>query len=422
MKKFYRRRLITVSMLAFLILFILVFSGMFLFSFLQMESETNRTVQFLLNPPENGGQMFEGARMPGAFDLRRGHPMFSSYYDITASEDGTVTACEIMGFTEETQVDIQAAVRQILDTGKTSGRWGTFKFGVQETEDGQMHIVLMNISIQLQMLFSMVRSALIIGTALLVLLFIILLPVTAKAASILIQNTEKQKQFITDAGHELKTPLTVISANMDVLQLETGENEWIRSTQKQVAGLRGLVNELIYLSRLDEEDARLQLSRVDLKPLVEEAAEPFAAMAEFSGKSLNVQASEAAIARGDPGALNRLVSVLCDNAVKYAPEGDAIEIALKSDGRRATLTVENGLAAPMDPEALKHLFDRFYRADASRSKERGGYGLGLSIARAVVEKHGGTIEARQTPENRLRFTVSLPTGGVKATQINRSRA
>ena len=207
------------------------------------------------------------------------------------------------------------------------------------------------------------------------------------------------------------TPLTVISANMDVLALETGENEWVRSTRKQVANLRGLVNELIYLSRLDEEDAGLQFAAFDLTEAVRAAAEPFESMAEFNGKQMALALDAGVRMRGDAGAIGRLVSVLCDNAVKYAPSGDSIALALRGDGRRATLTVENGLSEPLEPEALKHLFDRFYRADSSRSKESGGYGIGLSVARAVAEKHGGDIRARQTGEGRLRFTVSLPLKG-----------
>ncbi len=229
-----------------------------------------------------------------------------------------------------------------------------------------------------------------------------------RAIKPLVENAVMQKQFITDAGHELKTPLTVIAANMDVLALETGENEWVQSTKKQVANMRGLVNELIYLSRLDEEDAKLKREDVDLSKLAREAAEPFVGMAEFSGKSMAVDVEDGVRVTGDAAALHRLVSILCDNAVKYAPEGDAIAVTLKRDRRGVALTTENGLAAPLSPEALTHLFDRFYRADESRSRESGGYGIGLSVARAIAEKHGGRLAARQSEDaRRIRFTCRL---------------
>jgi signal transduction histidine kinase len=194
---------------------------------------------------------------------------------------------------------------------------------------------------------------------------------------------------------------------MDVLTLETGENEWIRSTQKQVANLRGLVGELIYLSRLDEEDAKLQKTEVDLSKLVAESAEPFVGMAEFAGKMLNVDVEDGVHMTGDGTMLGRLVSILCDNAVKYAPEGDTIAVILARSRKGIMLITDNAVLQPMSDETLRHLFDRFYRADASRSRESGGYGIGLSVARAIAEKHGGSIRVRQTPEGRVRFECML---------------
>lgn len=407
MKKFYRRRLITVSMLAFLILFILVFSGMFLFSFLQMESETNRTVQFLLNPPENGGQMFEGARMPGAFDMRRGQPMFSSYYDITASEDGTVTACEIMGFPEETQVDIQAAVRRILDTGKTSGRWGTFKFGVQETEDGQMHIVLMNISIQLQMLFSMVRSALIIGTALLVLLFIILLPVTAKAASILIQNTEKQKQFITDAGHELKTPVAVIRSNLDVMELLQGKSNWSANIRSQVERLDGLVKQLLLLARLDEKQWAGKTNDIDFSTELKNEVSIYEETVTQKDLTLKTDVAEGLRIHAEEESVRQLIHVLLDNAMQYTPSGGSVQIKAGKEKRNLRLEVTNTVDAfpQIEPERL---LDRFVRGDTARSRKNGGTGIGLSTAKSVADLYHGDIMVAYLEGNLFQVTVRLP--------------
>ena len=229
-----------------------------------------------------------------------------------------------------------------------------------------------------------------------------------RAIKPLVENAVMQKQFITDAGHELKTPLTVISANMDVLALETGENEWVQSTKKQVANMRGLVNELIYLSRLDEEDAKLKREDVDLSRVVRDASEPFAGMAEFSGKTMSVEVEDSVHISGDGAALQRLTSILCDNAVKYAPEGDAIRVRLKQDKRGIAFSVENGLKQPLSQDQIAHLFDRFYRTDESRNRESGGYGIGLSVAKAIVEKHRGTIRAVQSKDGqRIRFVCRL---------------
>ena len=229
-----------------------------------------------------------------------------------------------------------------------------------------------------------------------------------RAIQPLIRNAVQQKQFITDAGHELKTPLTVISANMDALETETEKNEWIDSTREQVSNMRGLVNDMIYLSRLDEDGAALEKESLDLSALLLEESDPFRGMAEFMGKTLEADAGSSLYVRGDRNALGRLVRQLCDNAVKYAPEGDEIRLRLVREGRELRLTEENGLAEPLSEENLSHLFDRFYRPDASRSRESGGYGIGLSMVRAIAEKHDGRIRAELTGNGRIRFVFTLP--------------
>ncbi|MBQ6961980.1 MAG: HAMP domain-containing histidine kinase [Clostridia bacterium] len=407
MKKFYRRRLITVSMLAFLILFILVFSGMFLFSFLQMESETNRTVQALLNPQENAGQKYEGVRMPGAFQSRRGQPMFSSYYDITASKDGTVTACETRGILNETETDIQSFVRQTLAAGKTGGRWGTFKFGVQETADGQMHIILMNISIQLQMLLSMVRSALIIGTALMVLLFIILLPVTAKAASILIQNTEKQKQFITDAGHELKTPVAVIRSNLDVMELLQGKSNWSANIRSQVERLDGLVKQLLLLARLDEKQWAGKTSDIDFSGELKNEVSIYEETVTQKELTLKTDISEGLHIHAEEESVRQLIHVLLDNAMQYTPSGGSVQIRAGKEKRNLCLEVTNTVDAfpQIEPERL---LDRFVRGDTARSRKNGGTGIGLSTAKSVADLYHGDITVAYLEGNQFQVTVRLP--------------
>ena len=253
MRSYYRRRLITVSMFAFVILLLLTIVALFAFSYFQMDRETDRTVQAVLSGGQDALLPSDAGRFPGGLSPMRSQGMFpSALYDITADADGAVLSSEVYGFLEESDSDVQGYVDQVLATGRDSGRLGSFKFGVQQMEDGQRHIILMNISIQLRMLFSMLRNALVIGAVLLALLFVILLPVTARAAALLARNTEKQKQFITDAGHELKTPVAVIRSNLDVMELLQGKSNWSGNIRYQVDRLEELVKQLLLLARLDE--------------------------------------------------------------------------------------------------------------------------------------------------------------------------
>ena len=398
-----RRKFIRIALAVLAVAMALVTAIINTANWVNVRSELWDTMNYLV---ENGGQ--RGRRGGGNRHMRNmlDESLYFTVF-LDGDADGATVFYDRSRIAEEDAEETDALVAQALQSGRTSGFCRDHLFSVGEQRGGRVMIFL-NCETKLTRVrnLALISAAACLGCVLLAWLLVALF--SSRAIRPLVENAVMQKQFITDAGHELKTPLTVISANMDVLALEAGDSEWIASTRKQVANLRGLVGELIYLSRLDEEDARLSVKTVDLTAAVREAAEPFAGMAEFAGKSLTVEAEAGVKVRGDESALKRLVSILCDNAVKYAPEGDGIRLTLRRDGRSALLVAENGLEKPMDAEVLRHLFDRFYRADASRSRERGGYGIGLSVARAVAEKHGGTLRAAQTKAGRIRFICRLP--------------
>ena len=328
------------------------------------------------------------------------------YFSILYTAQGDYLVHDMAHIASYTQEDAIALARRALESGRTSGFLDTFLFTVQARGDSQI-LVFLDCESKLANIESLLwlsGLACLIGIVLAILIVSLL---SSRAIRPLIENAEKQKQFITDAGHELKTPLTVISANMDVLQMDIGANEWVQSTQKQVGTMRSLVNELVFLSRMDEENSHLLEQRFDLTAAVTDTAAPFAAMAEFAGKTFRIAAQADLFFCGDEGAMRRLVSVLCDNAVKYAPEGDAITVRLYGEGKKLLLTTENRLKEPMEERTLRHLFDRFYRADSARAKtdERGGYGIGLAIAKAIVEKQHGKITAC-CDQGKIRFVCT----------------
>lgn len=400
-----RRRFIRIALMVLALAMVLLAAVINAANWVNVRGELTETLTTLAGSGDGGTRGFVGkGRRSRGLQNRLDE---SRYFSVTVRSTGEIVLGDMSretGYTAQQLTDIAA---RALQSGRESGFADAYLYLVRTQEGGQKNAVFLNCETKLE---AARRLALISGAACVagvLLAWLLVALFSDRAIRPMIENAEQQKRFITDAGHELKTPLTVISANMDVLSLETGESEWINSTRKQVANLQGLVGELVYLSRLDEEDAKLQWADFSLTDAVREAAEPFEGMAEFGGKALAVEVQEGVRMRGDESAVRRLVSVLCDNAVKYAPGGDTIALSLRAEGRRAVLTAENGLASPMDAEALKHLFDRFYRADSSRSRDSGGYGIGLSVARAVVERHGGDIVAKQG-HGRLRFVATLP--------------
>ena len=222
------------------------------------------------------------------------------------------------------------------------------------------------------------------------------------------ESYAKQKRFITDAGHELKTPITIIRADAEVLQSELdGENEWLADIRKQTQRLAELTADLIYLSRMEEENAALQMQPLCLSELVDETAQSFQALARSKGKRFSASVAPGLRVSGDEKALAKLVSILLDNAMKYSPEGGTVELALEQSGRSARLSVKNS-TAPMEKGNADRLFERFTREDRSRSSESGGFGLGLAIAKAVTEAHRGRIRAESEDGLSLTVTAELP--------------
>lgn len=226
---------------------------------------------------------------------------------------------------------------------------------------------------------------------------------------------DQQRRFVSDASHELKTPLAVILANAQILETAEGVPEdarrWARSTAEEAKHMKGLVEDLLTLARADEQRAsgeRVAAERVDLSALVDGCALEFDAVAFERGCSIESSLEPGLSVVGDPSQLGRLVRTLLDNATKYAARGTEVRVALAREGRRCRLAVTN-LGDVIAPEDLEHLFERFYRTDRARERQpQGGFGLGLAIARSIAEAHGGTIGAASSPEEGTTFTVLLP--------------
>lgn len=218
-------------------------------------------------------------------------------------------------------------------------------------------------------------------------------------------NARMQKQFITDASHELKTPLAIISANAEVLAYKDGENEWIKNITSQVERVSQLVNELLTLNRLEEVEEISDIEAVDLSKKTNEIAGTFEELFKSKNAVLIRDIKENVVINGNTAQLERLISVLVENASKYVNENGEAKITLKAGTRHTYLTVFNTCELS-DETDYTHLFDRFYRPDSSRTSKTGGHGVGLSIARRIVTLHNGSIEAVPV-NNGLAFKVKL---------------
>ena len=332
----------------------------------------------------------------------------SAWFTVHFNEDGKVWNQDLTRMAEADEGTSETLARQALESGQTSGWFQDYCFLVRDEGDRGQTVMILNCETRMTAVrtLALISAAACAGGILVSWLLVKLF--SRKAVEPTIRNMEQQKQFITNASHELKTPLTVISTNMELLKMENPDNPWIRSTQKQAGSMRRLVDELVYLSRMEEENPALHMESLSPGPMLREAAEPFQAMAEFTGKELNVETEDALRISGDRPSLQRLMSTLLDNAVKYTPEGGNILAEAVSEGKHAVIRVSNTVETPLTKEQCTQLFNRFYRADESRSKEKqGGFGIGLAIAAAITEKHGGSMDA-EMEGNRLVIAAKLP--------------
>lgn len=233
-------------------------------------------------------------------------------------------------------------------------------------------------------------------------IWIIAIFFSKRAVRPIAESYEKQKQFITDANHELRTPLTLIMTNLDILEAETGENEWLSDIRSEGERMSALVNQLVALARMDEDQTNLDMRLFSLSDLLTDVIFEFQMLAQERGKSMEAQIDPKADYVGDEAAVRRVVSILLDNAVKYCDDGGSIRIRLEKR-RHPVLYVENTFADVGETE-LNRLFDRFYRADQARTFT-GGFGVGLSIAKAIVTQHRGEINAYKKDTDHIGFRV-----------------
>jgi len=274
----------------------------------------------------------------------------------------------------------------------------------EDSTTGNAIMVFLDFERELEDTFALATVSFLVGVIFILLLSFPVYLLTRSALAPVRRSIAQQKQFITDASHELKTPLAIISADADVLELCEGENEWISSIKSQTARMNTLVRNLVSLSKLDETANENEHVQFNISEAVLDTALNFEPMAKSKALQFSLDVTPDLTFKGSEGEIRQLVSLLCDNALKYTNDGGEIRISLYKSGKSLCLDAYN-TCDTIEKEKLPHLFDRFYRADTSRARETGGYGIGLSIAKAIVERHKGKISATSADGRSILFRI-----------------
>lgn len=333
-------------------------------------------------------------------------PFESRYFSVLVSQAGEVLSANIGKIAAIDQETAESYALTVLQSGKKRGFLGNYRYAVSQISS-DAHIIFLDCGRSLYSFHDFARNCLgVTGAGLLAVLALLVL-ISGRIVHPFSESYEKQKRFITDAGHELKTPLAIIDVNAEALRLEQGDNEWLQAIQSQTKRLSELTGKLILLARMEEARPQLQWVVFPLSDVVEDTAAAFQPLAKSKQKTLQTQIHPGLSLRGDPGAIEQLVTILLDNAVKYADEGGDIGLSLEKIRGSVRLVVRNP-ASGISRETIEHLFDRFYRGDPSRNSEVGGYGLGTAIAYAIVNSHKGRITASCPDGHTLKITATFP--------------
>lgn len=329
---------------------------------------------------------------------------------ILLAADGSIAAIHQDAAENYSAEELEDIVSKILDSGKSQGWHHYYKYRVtvHQTQNGASETVigLVNGSSMLYSIFTMLSVSALIGIFSFLVVLMIIIFASGRAVQPIAESYARQKQFVTDAGHELKTPLTVISANNELARMIYGDSEWFDSIDKQVGKMNALVRSLITLSKMDEEQQPV-FTVFNLSDAVYDTAKSFENLIHTRGRVLTLDIGEDISYSGDESRLRQLVSILMDNAVKYCDDKGKIAVRLTVD-KSISLQITNDYTGSdgFDPEKV---FERFYRGDKARTPD-GSYGLGLSIAKSIVELHRGSIRAKVLDHGRVQFEVMLPKG------------
>ncbi|MBE6789431.1 MAG: HAMP domain-containing histidine kinase [Ruminococcaceae bacterium] len=406
-----RIKFISAAMLSLFAVLLLIIGAVNVYNYSNIVHSTDNTLSLL---EENNGrfpirqnkpfdeQIMPDNRKPVSPEL----PFQSRFFSILINEKGETFAVDtdhIAAIDESTAV---LYAQKAVSRNKQKGFVNNYRYLIAD-EGNLRRVIFLDCTKELDTFKSFLFSSCAVSVLGMAAVFALLLVLSGRIIRPVSDSYEKQKRFVTDAGHEIKTPLTIIDADTELLEMEIGENEWLKDIRSQTQRLGKLTNDLIYLSRMQEEQKRLQAIDFPISDVTAETAASFHSRAITEQKEFLAAIEPMLCYKGDENAIRQLISILLDNALKYSDPNSHIHLSLCREAKGIRLSVFNKASFVLKDD-LPNFFDRFYRADPSRNSKTGGHGIGLSIAKAVAEAHKGRIEARALNDGVICITVFLP--------------
>jgi len=409
-----RRKIVAAIMSILVLLWVGTLSIIYASSYFEMKQQNKQMLQAhaqMYTLPQSFEQMMPPGRpMPGGdhrfkpgFDPESPKFQLSTFYTVAVSYHGDVLVIKNEPPTVYSDEELKALAQDIIGSGESTGTQDNLAF-LKVDKGGYVLVAFMDNTVINESAMTLFRYTLIFGVVVLVLFFFLARFLAKKIVAPLEESYQKQRQFISDAGHELKTPVSVVSANAELLSRELGDNQWLQNIQYENGRMGMLVSQLLELARTENVTPLMEL--VDFSRLVAGEMLPFESVAFEKGLVLNSNITNGIAVEGNSTQLKQLTSILLDNAIRHSKPDGEVRLTLTKDHGITELSVINK-GDEIPAEHRERIFERFYRMDATRNGEDQHYGLGLSIAKAIVDAHHGHIEVHFY-NGLVEFRASIP--------------
>ncbi len=405
-----RKKFIIISAVSVSIVFTIIFGIIYFVS----TSQLDRTMDMLTDAISDNDGKFpdfkDGKAPPSPGGFQQELPFtpdtqFSTrFFTVWTDENNNIVGTDTEQISSVTKEEAETYAAKALESNDTRGWTSNYRYKIYNTSGGKT-VVFVNGEINRGTTLRLLYLVFIVMVCSFVIILLLIILFSKKAVKPAAESYEKQRQFITDANHELKTPLTLILSNVDIVESETGKNEWLDDIRDEGKRMGVLINQLVTLSRMDEDIPEFSAEEFDLSNMVSDTVSEFEGLAKKKQKNLCASVEPDIRYVGEEGLIRRLLSILLDNALKYCDAEGRIDVTAYSKGRSSVITVENTYQNVGNVK-LDKLFDRFYRGDKARTYT-GSFGIGLSIAKDIARKHKGDIVAYKKDDQHIGFKVTL---------------
>ncbi len=399
-----RARFIWVAMLSVILVLGTIIAAINITNYSRVQESSDRVIAVL---EENGG------RFPMEFPIKPNEqngispetPFSTRYFTVLMDKDGQVISTDMSKIAGVSQDTAKEYAGSLFTSGKVRGMYEDYKYSAIQSGENTMYIFL-DCGRDLFFFRNFLQMSIFISLGGLTVIFILVLIFSKISLKPVEEGYRKQKSFITNASHDIKTPLTIIGAQTEVIELENGESEWTEGIKKQVERLSALTDKLVFLSKMDEDGYKVEMKEISLSDSLLEVSEAYENIAKERGFAYTVEIEQNVLYKGNEDMLKQAFALLLDNAMKYTSEQGKIHVSLKKIGKDFILRFYNDCEG-LEKGKHEEIFERFYRRESSRNSGLGGHGIGLSVVNAIVNLHKGKITAFSEDGHGLTICILL---------------